>query len=221
MPLFYLEEFVKNKIGLLGGMLVTVFLFCGCFDIYQNISQGKDNNIDIYTQITVSKMLLQAAAEISDEPDGSMDIDKFDDTLFDEILNVLPPVTVERKKINSSSDFGLCYKMSLDYKNSETKTLRNDKNAPFIPFIENGQINIKADFSGGNMLVKDRKTMLLLSIAKYRLTVDKKVCPVLSAVEVHSKTDTMNLTLTDAGNVYFVEIPIAFIYDEDAVIIIK
>lgn len=160
-------------------------------------------------------------AAMSGETGGNMDINKFDDKLFDEILNELPPIAVERKKIHSASDFGLCYKISLDYKKTKTKTLQNDKDAVFIPFIENGKISIKADFSGGNMLEGDNETMLLLSMAKYRLTIDKKVYPSLSKAEVRSKTNSMPVTLTDAGNVYLVEIPVAFMYDGETVIIIK
>ena len=212
---------MKNKISLLGCVFIAVFLFSGCFDIYQNISQGKNNTVDVYTQITVSKMLMQSAAKMPNETGSNIDSDKFDDKFFDEILNELPAVAVECKKINSSSDFGICYKMSLDYKKPEIKALQNDKNALFFPSIENGEIRIKADFSDGNMLENNNDAMFFLSMAKYRLTIDKKVCPALSKAEVLSKTGTMAVTLTDAGNVYLVEIPVAVMYDGETTIIIK
>lgn len=185
-----------KKLLLTAAVILSTFMFTGCIDIVENISYS-DSNYNIGIRITLSKLLFAMANE---------DPDKFLNQLqsSDDI-----PENAEINPINSELEAGVYFKVKIDPQNA------TEEQKEFLPLVKkDGKVIIPVflydqNFSDIEKMDAESKgiAQAMLSTAKYRVNLSKKIISPLSDVKFVCESETHPVEYYDMGEMYCIEIP--------------
>ena len=159
-------------------LLLISMLFTSCIDYVQSVAY-KDGKYQIYYKITLSKLLFAIADETPEEV-----FEYFDDESLDDL-----PENVYAKPVNTDLEVGAEFSLFIDPKTTdETEKSFLPKVAGqkcYIPFLLGGK-----DFSFGDFMKSDDSesqaiSEAILSSAKCRVMVSKKIISSINNVITH------------------------------------
>lgn len=191
-------------------LLLIPFLFCSCIDYVQSIS-FKDGKYNLYYKVTVSKMLFAMANQNPDE-------------IFDGIDNITPedfPIEAKCTNINTDLEAGIEWSIKI------SPTDIDDAIKPYLPSKADNKYYIPTIFAYSPndvpslQKIPDRQTEAItnaiLSSAKMRIHVSKKIVPSITSayLETKNQEDTLPVSFYDLGESYCFELPIIILYATD------
>jgi hypothetical protein len=185
-------------------------LLTSCIDILQHITVDK-NGIELNTiQFTVSKAIFEFANKMNENQEP-IDYDKYFSNNSDLSSLEKNKYCSSISKINTVLDYGYTIKMRIDRKNKETMNSIEKEKIGFIP-IKKGKSYI-FDFSSMNDSSSKNQEdngmqYALLSTAKYKLLISKKMISDIKKLYLVSGSNETEYSYVDLDDEYLVEIPI-------------
>lgn len=210
--------FMKKLFPIL--LILSALLFTSCIDYVQSISY-KDGEYQLYYKITLSKLLVAMADQDPDEM-----FSEFNEENLDSL-----PEGAKVNPVNTDLEVGAEFHFSVNPKTENEKERsflpKTSKEKCYIPFLlgENGT----AFTDGVNSSDQEAQsiTQAILSSAKCRILMSKKILPSIKAAYFEGYyNQTYTIPVFDYGDSYCLEIPFIVLFDSatyrfDRVVVIK
>lgn len=193
---------MKRKNFFLLLFFILPLIFTSCVDVVQTID-FKNGNYQIGYRITMTKAFLEMSGE---NPENCFSDEDFDDF----------PEEVTLKKINTSTDIGYGFDISISPKTT-------DETKEFLPkVLKDGRIEIPLilsdELSESQNSDYDPETKAIseamLSSAKWRVFVTKNLLPSISKAYLENEYGTQNVDFFEVGDVFVISIPFVLIKEE-------
>ena len=195
------------------GKAVSVFLisvlFTSCIDYVQSISY-KDGRYRIYYKITLSKVLLAF---------GDMDTDEIFGSFEDEIMEGLPQ-NIQLQRIDTDLEVGAEFSVVVHPKTSDEneKAVLPEKkgNAYYIPLLFSDTDGFDDSMSFDEDDEEEAVALAMLSSAKGRILVSKKIVPNIKAAYFEGRgAENYAVPVFDYGNSFCAEFPFILFLKSD------
>jgi len=202
---------------------LAVILLSSCINIYQHISSGGNGRVDIYTQLTVSKLILEMANGMSGEGEAIDYDDWLSENANGDFGKLSEKIKVDSGKINNDLDIGMFYRASVNYEDKNVTDLKSDEGIVFFPIIENGRMTIRTSFSSGKEAVDESSNMAnaFLGSAKYILTIDKHVISNIESAKIMMNDEEVRLCAIDSNDEFLIDIPMVLLMSGNSTIVIE
>jgi hypothetical protein len=162
--------------------VLSVLVLVGCLDIYEHLSKEANGNINIYLKLSIAKSLLSMA---NSGPDTAT-VNPFDSIagpngseITKEITDVLKGTLT---KVDTELETGVAIQLSLNMKSKDVQSYLESGGVPLVPRIDDEKIVFSFSNPSSSSKEDNQMGMVLLSSYKYRLTISKSVCPMVSKV---------------------------------------
>ncbi|MDR2797825.1 MAG: hypothetical protein LBB80_05730 [Treponema sp.] len=168
-------------------------------------------------KITVSKMMLEMANGMADEP---LDYDAWLETNRGSTdIDTYGTLNARIEKVNNDLDLGYLITMNLNY-TDKTSRETLDGEMDFIPMYPNNhtEMHITA-LSNDEDREAHEMALAFLSTGKYRLSMSKTCIGTLKRVVMAAAAEELvEIAYIDMGDAYLIEIPVLYFFSNDITI---
>lgn len=191
-------------------LIFLPFLFTSCIDYVQTISY-KDGKYQMYYKVTLSKMIFAMGDEDPDEMFESIDEDTIGDL----------PEGIEVNSVNTDLEVGAEYRFSIDPRTTdETEQSflpRVSGEKIFVPFLLGEEDSSFVDSNSSSDDMGKAMTEAMLSSAKCRVIISKKILPSISKAYFKGIAGSdFVIPLYDYGEDYCLEIPFIILFEKSS-----